>query len=142
MTALPPERTAVPVRYVNFVCIMVNAWRLISRWPAAWAQNESFRRAIEAPGSQRARSAGALGCLMRPRGMADSERMPGMLPASRRSDDERCRAEAHGLARGPLQEVTGARSEGQADRCRVWSGLVGGVPPAGVLGPAGFQVRG
>ena len=46
----------------------------------------------------------------------------------------------HGPARCPLQEVTGARGEGQADRCRVWSGLVGGVPPARVLGPAGFPV--
>ena len=44
-----------------------------------------------------------------------------------------------GPARGPLQEVTGAQAEGQADRCRVWSRLVCGVPPARIVGPAGIQ---
>ena len=68
--------------------------------------------------------------------------MAGTRPASRRSDDESRREKAHGASGCPLQEVTGARGEGQADRCRVWSRLVGGVPPARVLGPAGFPVCG
>ena len=36
--------------------------------------------------------------------------------------------------------MTGARSEGQAGRCRVRPRLVCGLPPARVLGPAWFQV--
>ena len=84
------------------------------------------------------------GCLLSPRGCCTvSQRPPGMpgpRPASRRSDDGSCREEAHGPARWPVREVTGARGEGQADRCRVWSRLVCGVPPARVLGAAGFPV--
>ena len=32
--------------------------------------------------------------------------------------------------------MTGARAEGQADRCRVRPGLVGGLPPARIVGAA------
>ena len=82
------------------------------------------------------------GCLMSPCGCCTvSQRPPGMpgpRPASRRSYDGSCRQEAHGPTMCPLREVRGARGEGQADRCRVWSGLVGGVPAARVLGPVGF----
>jgi hypothetical protein len=83
------------------------------------------------------------GCLMSPCGCRTvSQRPPGMpgpRPASRRSDDGSCRQEAHGPTMCPLREVRGARGEGQADRCRVWSGLVCGVPAARVLVPVGVS---
>ena len=41
-----------------------------------------------------------------------------------------------------LKEVTGARTEGQAYRCRVRPRLVAGLPPAGTLDRAGLYRRG
>ena len=84
------------------------------------------------------------GCLMSPCACCTAIHglpgMPGTRLASRRGDDESRRERRTSRPGGPLLEVTGARGEGQADRCRVRPRLVCSLPPARVLSPAWFQV--
>jgi hypothetical protein len=54
---------------------------------AAWVQDDSFRRAIEALGPRQARTASVLRLLDVILRMLHGERMAGTRPASRSSDD-------------------------------------------------------
>jgi hypothetical protein len=55
---------------------------------AAWVQDDSFRRAIEAVGPRQARTASVLGLLDVILRMLHGERTAGTRPASHSSDDE------------------------------------------------------